>query len=378
MCDQPLHLVASHPARTHDKLVSTHFRSSLTRYFAPKRIVQRSLAPAVAIFFALSLLAWSVPSRAADLEKIRVTIPVPVFTFFPLYFGEEHGFFAKEGLSVETISTNGDGPDVDAVIAGSAQFAASTPNRLFTSYQQGKRLLDVMTLTNRMSIDCFMNKALADKDGIKPDSPFEQKLKAMKDQTVAGTRPGAFTYLLLEAYAKRAGLTPQKDIKIIGIGGPNSMLPAVENGQVAVACIGSPTVELAVKRGKAIQFSYNLVGKDPAYNDFLFQHIYVSPEYAKEHPETVRKFIRGLLASVNYLVSTPVEKYLPALKKQFSGLPDDMLTTIFEETRQTFRTDGVTTKESFKKAADFLIETGAIKKSAPYDELVTNEYLASH
>ena len=340
--------------------------------------MQRLLVPAVAIFFALSSLAWSVPSRAADLEKIRVTIPVPVFTFFPLYFGEEHGFFAKEGLSVETISTNGDGPDVDAVIAGSAQFAASTPNRLFTSFQQGKRLLDVMTLTNRMSIDCFMNKALADKDGIKPDSPFEQKLKAMKDQTVAGTRPGAFTYLLLEAYAKRAGLTPQKDIKIIGIGGPNSMLPAVENGQVAVACIGSPTVELAVKRGKAIQFSYNLVGKDPAYNDFLFQHIYVSPEYAKAHPETVRKFIRGLLASVNYLVSTPVEKYLPALKKQFSGLPEDMLTTIFEETRQTFRTDGVTTKESFKKAADFLIETGAIKKSAPYDELVTNEYLPSH
>lgn len=55
---------------------------------------------------------WMHPSHAQNLQKIRVTIPVPVFTFFPLYFGQENGFFAKEGLDVETISTNGDGPDV--------------------------------------------------------------------------------------------------------------------------------------------------------------------------------------------------------------------------------------------------------------------------
>ncbi len=321
---------------------------------------------------------WMHPSHAQNLQKIRVTIPVPVFTFFPLYFGQENGFFAKEGLDVETISTNGDGPDVDSLIAGSVQFTASTPNRLFMSYEQGKTLLDVMTLTNRMSIDCFMNKQLADKNGLTADSPFEQKLKAMKDQTVAGTRPGAFTYLLLLAYAKRAGLTPQKDLKIIGVGGPNSMLPAVENGQVAVACIGSPTVELAVQRGKAIEFSRNLAGQDPAYNDFLFQHIYVRPDYAKENPELVRKFIRGLLTSVNYLVDTPVDKYLPALKKHYSGLSDDMLIDIFQRTRATFKRDGVTTEESYRKVAEFLKDTGAISKVAPFKELVTNEYLPPH
>jgi len=339
--------------------------------------MRRLFVSTVAIGITLSAFAWSHSLHAQNLQKVRVTIPVPVFTFFPLYFGQENGFFAKEGLDVETISTNGDGPDVDALIAGSVQFTASTPNRLFMSYEQGKSLLDVMTLTNRMSIDCFMNKALADKRGLTADSPFDEKLKAMKDQTVAGTRPGAFTYLLLQAYAKRAGLTPQKDIKIIGVGGPNSMLPAVENGNVAVACIGSPTVELAVQRGKAIEFSRNLVGQDPAYNDFLFQHVYVRPDYAKQNPEVVKKFIRGLLASVNYLVDTPVENYLPALKKHYSGLSDDMLVNIFKRTRATFKRDGVTTEESYRKVASFLMDTGAITKVAPFKELVTNDYLPS-
>ena len=153
------------------------------------------------------------------------------------------------------------------------------------------------------------------------------------------------------------------------------MLPAVENGQVAVACIGSPTVELAVERGKSIQFSRNLAGQDPDYNDFLFQHIYVTPDYAKEHPETVKRFIRALLATINHLVDSPVEAYLPALKKHYSGLPDQMLMDIFKMTRSTFKRDGVTTEESYRKVAEFLKGTGAITKVAPFKELVTNDYL---
>jgi NitT/TauT family transport system substrate-binding protein len=339
--------------------------------------MRRQNVSVVAFFFTLCILALPNASHGQTLQKIRVTIPVAVFNFFPLYFAQDNGYFAKEGLDVETIATNGDGPDVDALISGSVEFTVSTPNRLFMSYEQGKSLLDVMAFTNRMSIDCFMSKALADKYGLTGDSPFEEKLKALKDQTVAGTRPGAFTYLVLQAYAKRAGLTPQKDIKIIGIGGPNAMLPAVENGQIAVACIAAPTIEIAVERGKSIEFTKNLAGKDPAYNDFLFQHVYARPEYVKENPETVRKFIRGLLAAMTYLANTPVETYLPALKKRFTGLSDPMLIDIYNRTRETYKTDGVTTEGAYKKVADFLLDTGAISKVAPFKELVTNEYLPS-
>ncbi|MEJ0071287.1 MAG: ABC transporter substrate-binding protein [Pseudomonadota bacterium] len=171
----------------------------------------------------------------------------------------------------------GDGPDIDALISGSVDFTISTPNRLFTAYEQGKPLLAVMNMANRMGIECAMNKAMAEKLGVTEATPLEQKLKALKGQTVAGTRPGAFTYLLLVNYAKRVGLVPQQDLQIIGVGGPNSMLPALENGQVAVACTGSPMPEFAVSRGKAIAFSHNLRGDDPAFDDFLFELLYARP-----------------------------------------------------------------------------------------------------
>ena len=92
-----------------------------------------------ALISAHLMAAYIVGAQAqAPLQKIRVTIPVPVLPFYPLYVARDHGDFAKQGLDVEIITTSGDGPDVDALIAGSVQFTVSTPNRLFMAYEQGQ------------------------------------------------------------------------------------------------------------------------------------------------------------------------------------------------------------------------------------------------
>src|SRR5262249_26264821 len=114
---------------------------------------------AVMVLLALFMLPPAGPgTQAAELQKLKITVPTISTIFSPLYYGQDKAISAKEGLDIEVISTNGDGPDVDAVISGSAQFAISTPNRLFTAYEQGKPLKAVGMLARRMSIDCAMNK----------------------------------------------------------------------------------------------------------------------------------------------------------------------------------------------------------------------------
>src|ERR1700722_4488698 len=97
-------------------------------------------------------------AQAAELQKLKITVPTISTIFYPLYYGQDKGIFSKEGLDIEVISTNGDGPDVDAVISGSAQFAISTPNRLFTAYEQGKPLKAVGMLARRLVIGAPQNK----------------------------------------------------------------------------------------------------------------------------------------------------------------------------------------------------------------------------
>ena len=254
-------------------------------------ILRALIIPAIALAFA----APSPASAQAPLKKIRVTIPVPALTFYPLYVGRDRGIFAKQGFDVEIIQTSGDGPDVDALISGSVEFTVSTPNRLFMAAEQGKPLLAVANLGNRMAIECWMNKDVATRLGVSVNSPLEQRIKALKGLTVAGTRPGAFTYLPSGRICQtlRAGAA-EEDVQIIGIGGPAAMIPAVENNQVALACTGSPAPELAISRGKAVAYTNNINGGDPSYDNFLFELLYVRPEFAKSDPDVVRRMIRGL------------------------------------------------------------------------------------
>jgi NitT/TauT family transport system substrate-binding protein len=326
---------------------------------------------------AVVLIAFvcAVPGGAQSLKKIRVTIPVPALTFYPLYVGVDKGFFAKQGFDVEIIQTSGDGPDVDALISGSVDFTVSTPNRLFMAYEQGKPLLAVANLANRMAIECIMNKDVATKLGISVNTPLEQRVKALKGLTVAGTRPGAFTYLLLVGYAKRYGLEPQKDLQIIGIGGPAAQIPAVENNQVAVACTGSPAPELAVSRGKAVMFTNNLRGGDPEYDNFLFELLYVRPEFAKSNPDIVRRMNRGFLDAIAFIHDGSDADHLVVLKKNFSGTPDDILLAAMKGMRPIFTRDARITEESVNKAAKFLIQTGVVTKTPPWTAIATNEYL---
>jgi NitT/TauT family transport system substrate-binding protein len=327
---------------------------------------------------ALLPLSLTPGASAADLQKLRITVPTISTIFYPLYYGQEKGIFAKEGLEIEVISTNGDGPDVDAVISGSAQFAISTPNRLFTAYEQGKPLKAIGMLARRMSIDCAMNKQVADKLGITTATPLDTKLKALKGLTVAGTRPGAFTYVLLDIYGKRVGLVAQQDFKLIGVGGLNSMLPAVENNAIAIGCTGSPFTELAVSRQKAIRFTNNARGDDPAFDDFLFEMVYATPDYLKANPDVTRRFLRALFASVREIMDTPSESHMPMLKKLFGGVPDDVLLETFENTKRIYSRDGLVTPGSVEKAGRFMVESGAVKTPATFDQVGDNSFFDKH
>jgi NitT/TauT family transport system substrate-binding protein len=324
--------------------------------------------------FMLSLVL-AAPAATQTLKPLRVTIPVIGMNFLPLFVAADKGLFAKEGFEVEIISTSGDGPDVDALIAGSVQFTVSTPNRLLTSYEQGKPLLAIMNMANRNAIDCVMNKEVAARVGVSEGTAPEQKFKALKGLKVAGTRPGAFTYLVLVDYAKRAGLIPQQDLQILGVGGGPGMIAALENGQIDVACNTSPTTDLMVKRGKAIMFTHNSVGNDPAYDDFLFELLYVRPDFARANSETVRAFCRALLAAIADIRDTPTKEQLPLLRKRFAGVDDEMLTQTLDNLKPMFRRDGKVTPESLAKATKFLIDSDAIKSGAPWEAIASYDYL---
>jgi NitT/TauT family transport system substrate-binding protein len=325
-------------------------------------------------FLWLAVLVFALPAQAADLTKLRVTIPVPLISVYPLMVAQDQGFFAKEGYDVEIISTNGDGPDVDALISGSVDFTVSTPNRLMTAYEQGKPLLAAMNVLNRMTLDCTLNKASAEKAGITPAMSLDDKLKRLRGMTLAGTRPGAATYLLAEYYARRAGLEPQKDVTIVGIGGPSAMVPAVENGRVDVVCGASPVPEFPIYHGKGVALTDNTGGGDPVFDDMLWELLYVRPDMAKNDPEKIRRVVRAMVAAIHWIHVTTPEGQLPEMRERFTGTPDDLLVSILKNSLSAFKEGGTITQTEVDKASAFLLKTNSIAKAPPWNAVATNEF----
>lgn len=317
------------------------------------------------------------PARApgAELKQLRMTLPVNAMTFYSVYVAQDKGFFRDEGYDFELVVTGGDGPDVDALMAGSVQFTATPPTRLLIAYEQGKRLLGVANLMNRVGINCFMNKTVADRLGVAEKTPLPDKLRALKGLTIGGTRAGAFTYLLATHYVKRAGYVPQTDVKIIGAGGEGPMLAAVEGNKVDIGCIGSPAPEWSVSRGRSIMWVNNTKGEDPEFAEFLFETLYVMPDYAAKNPEIVRGVVKALVRATRFIGEGPEAEHMPILRNRFKGVPDEVLREALANTRAATDPTGRMTQKGLEANVKFLKEAGALKTDIPWTAVVTNEHL---
>jgi NitT/TauT family transport system substrate-binding protein len=322
----------------------------------------------------LAALTQSAPAAAQE-TNLRMTMPVKALLYYPVLAAKDLGYFSDEGINMEIIVTQGDGPDVDALIAGSVQFASTTPNRLMTAYEQGKPLLGVMSISGRIGINCFMNRERAEMIGVTVDMPIAEKFKKLKGLTIGGTRPGAFTNLLAADYIKRAGMVPQQDAKVIGVGGGPAMLAALENKQIDVGCIASPTPELAVSRGKSIMFVNNARGEDPEYNEFLFALLYVRPDYAKSNSDTVRKVVHALQRANSYILAAPFDQQQQLLQRNFGELDPAILKEALSNTQAAMESSGKITQRSVEAAEKFLISVGSLSKPIPWDAITDNSYL---
>jgi NitT/TauT family transport system substrate-binding protein len=324
---------------------------------------------------AVILVAMPDTPAAKNLKKMRITIPVTSFSFYPIYVAQDMGFFRDEGYDFEIIMTRGDGPDVDALIAGNVQFCSTPPHRALKAYEEGKKLLLIANLMNRVIINGFMNKEVADRIGITENTPLSVKIKKLKGLTLGCTRPGAFTYNLAVHYVKRGGYVPQKDVQIIGCGGSASMIAAVESNKVDIGFVSSPGPEQAVHRGKSIMWVNNLRGDDPEFSEFMFETLYVMPDYAEKNPEIVRGVLRACVRALQFIVEGSDEEHLKIIRKRFSGYEKEPVLEALTNLRAATEPSGVITKRAVEAHINFLREAGLLKTNVPWTAVTTNEFL---
>jgi NitT/TauT family transport system substrate-binding protein len=323
----------------------------------------------------LTLVVSLAPVRTlSGAERVKIAVPGTSTSFAPLYHAKAAGYFAEEGLDVEIVVISGPA-SLQAVIAGDAQFALIPGTYQLLAYEKGQRLPAVMSVLTRNSINLVMHKDVARAKGVTDKSPLADRIRALKGLKLGASRPGGFSHQVLVYYVLKAGLDPQKDVEIVGIGSDPARLAALEQRQVDVFATGTPTPEAAVARGFGVMVVDNSAGEDPDFAEFMMDVLLAPAATVTQQPTLVRKTVRALLKSNTWLLDNPAERAVASMRPALGRLDDSLILIGLQKTRLGIPRDGRVTERAVVLTQEFLRKIGALKTSIPYDQLVTHEFL---
>ncbi len=324
--------------------------------------------------FVSALLVFVTPAFAV--EEIILTQPVDSLSFFPVYVARTLGYFMDEGINLRVLSSAGGGPHIQAVLAGKAQFTASPGTYQLNALKEGHKLIGVINLLNRNIIGVVIHREVATRLGITEDTPLEEKIKKLRGLTLGMTRPGALTDNVARQLVRMAGYEPGKDVRILGVGGGATIVPALENRKIDVMFISTPHPERAIGEGFGIWFVNNAKGENPRLREFMMASLMATPDYIEENPEVVRKMVRALKRSLTYIHSHSVDDVVKTVEPFFGDrVKPGLLRSAVETVKAACVVDGFMSEEAVRATVRLLRESGKDIPDYAVKDVFTDRFL---
>src|SRR5919202_2202571 len=269
--------------------------------------------------------AATAPAQAAQTSHVKVSHPVAALSFVTFYVARNKQFFAQQRIETEHLTSGGTGPDTQALLSGDVDFNFTAGTNQMDAFKQGRKLPCILNPLDHNVINMVMRTDVAQERGITEQTPLPDKLKALKGLKIAATRPGALTFQMAEALVRRAGLEPQKDVPILGVGEGQALIAALETGQVDLFLTAVPIPEQAIARGKAMMFLNNAAGEDPSIIPFAMSILLVRADYAQQNADLVKRFVSASQQADAWIEQASPEEIADVVTPDFGSIQRDVL-----------------------------------------------------
>jgi len=272
----------------------------------------------------------------------------------PFIVAVERGFFRAENVDVEFVPFRG-GPNlVKAVISGEVLLGAAGSTDILVFREAGMPLKMVATHTegNHFTLNV---------------APEVQGAGDLKGKSIGVTSVGATTWVFARMVAKQQGWDPDRDVKIVGLGGLDAQLAALARKEIHafVWGDGGAVTQLAGK-------SKVLMRLDKVTARWISQIQYVSEEGIRRQDDDIRKVMKGLFAAIRYMTEQTAEA-AGIISKKIGWSPEAVLAA-HRISGGLMSHDGTVSVEALRSMQDTLLEHGVIKKRLPLEEHVARGF----
>jgi NitT/TauT family transport system substrate-binding protein len=230
--------------------------------------------------------AATLPARAA--EKLRVSI-IPINDVTPLFAAIKQGYFAQEGLEIDTAPSTGGAAGIPGLIAGSYDIAYGNVVSMLLATQQGIELRVVAPGTKIETVENDTSAMV-----VRADSGITSG-KDLEGKNVGVNTRNNVIWLYARAWIKQTGGDPDR-VTYREVPHPQ-MEDALRQKQVDAGYMVIPYVALATAKPefKSIGHPYSTVQLGVDVGQYL-----TTTKLLAERPETAAKFLRALRRGVEW------------------------------------------------------------------------------
>lgn len=221
---------------------------------------------------ALLLLLFSSVQLHAQTKRIPVAYSAVSASQSAFYLAKEAGYFEKHGLLVDPVYVSSGTKVAQAVIAGEFPIALAGGTVVNANLAGG----DIAIFGGLVNVPSFYVVV----------HPSIKRPEDLKGKTIGITTFGSSTDFSIRYLIKKWGMEPDKDIRVLQMGGQPQIVAAMVAGAVQGGVLSSPSDFKAKKAGFQLLVDFKTVGLD-----YPTVSLVSTRSFIKKDPQTVRRFL---------------------------------------------------------------------------------------
>jgi NitT/TauT family transport system substrate-binding protein len=302
----------------------------------------------------VSLLSVLTPTYSGEtpLKTINVAVPAVSLLQAPLFVAIDAGAFKRYGMDVRYIVTGA--RTIQALVGGSVQFAQGVSSRTVPAA--------VLAGADTVLIANFSDKLLFTMHS----APEIRSLQDLKGKVVGVSGIGGSTDFATRLALREAGLIPDKDVAIRGVGGVPETVAALKAKVVHAGTLSPPSSFVAQKAGFKMLFDMSSLGVD-----YVSSGLGVRKTSIASDRQQVKQFLMAMIEGAKILTRDE-EFALRVLSKHTRIADRDILQQSYNYLRPYFLKVPYPSQRAIKDTLDVLAKDIPKAKDADPREFVDN------
>jgi NitT/TauT family transport system substrate-binding protein len=293
----------------------------------------------------LILLLVAEGSFAAD--RVRFAYPAKSLNYLPITMGRDKGIFQSDGIELQMVLVAST-IQVTALTTGDIDFSGAQ-SQVMAGAARGLPVKVVGFLTTKPSFWLMAR-------------PEIKSMAELKNRIIGITAIGSSTDTLARFVLTKNGLTPDREVALIGTGTTSNILTAMKAGTVHAGVLSPPFNAMATQMG------YRTLAYFGDYVEQSLSGVGTSDKMIRERPDLVKRMLTATIKSLRFIQQRPADS-IEFISKEWS-VDSASASELYKSMLPAFSRDGGMGEKGIRDALKRETERMALKEETPLSRVL--------